>query len=293
MGGQQGGQMGGQQGGQMGGQQGGGGGGGGSVTGMTLEGLHGTNTTYTITISIDEAKNDLSSITPLSVPFTVLDQDGNALPAGYNFAWAPDGVSYHGGNKTWSQKYEASTIFTVKFKGEAVTGGKGSITIEPGTATDWAAMQPVTQNMQLTGQSGTTSLSVSIAIDIVQSGPHKITKDPPKPPPGQQQGGGTTSTTGYISPVEWAKRLIAKSASQKAAKNLFVNKAGFIGEYKGGIARRVLRQNEKLILLAPAPKNQVSQTKLSGAKKSTAIMKMRWPVISSGSRSKISGRKRR
>ena len=261
---------------------------------MTLEGLHGGSGTYTITISIDEAKNDLSSITPLSVPFTVLDQDGNPLPAGYTFTWSPDGFSYHGGNKTWSQKYEASTIFTVKFKGEAVTGGTGSLTIEPGTATDWAAMQPVTQNMQLTGQSGVTTLSVTIAIDIVQSGPHQITKDPPKPPPGQQQGnGGPTSTTGYISPVEWAKRLIAKSASQNAAKNLFVNKAGFIGEYNGGIARRVLRQNEKLILLAPAPKNQVSQTKMSGAKKSTGIMKMRWPLISSGSRSQISGRKRR
>ena len=119
-------------------------------------------------------------------------------------------------------------------------------------------------------------------------------KDPPKPPPGQQQGGGPTSQTGgYISPVEWAKRLIAKSASQKAAKNLFVSKAGFIGEYEGGIARRVLRQNEKLVLLAPAPKNQVSQTRLSGAKKSTAIMKMRWPVVRPGSRPKISGRKRR
>ena len=76
-------------------------------------------------------------------------------------------------------------------------------------------------------------------------------------------------------PLRWAKRLIAKSASQKATKNLFVSKAGFIGEYEGGIARRVLRQNEKLVLLAPAPKNQVSQTRLSGAKKSTAIMKMR------------------
>ena len=131
----------------------------------------------------------------------------------------------------------------------------------------------------------------------MQSGDHDILPPVVTPPQQQQQqqgGGGPTSTTGgYISPVEWAKRLIAKSASQKAAKNLFVNKAGFIGEYKGGIARRVLRQNEKLILLAPAPKNQISQTKLSGAKKSTGITKMRWPVVRSGSRPKISGRKRR
>ena len=280
MGGQQGG------GGQMGGQQGGGGGG-----SVTLEGLHGGNGNYKITISIDEAKNDLSSITPLSVPFTVLDQDGNPL-TGHTFTWAPDGVSYHSGTKSWTQRNDANTIYTVKFIGGSVTGGKGSITIEPGTATDWADMQPVTHNLQLSYNTGGATVSVTITIDIVQSGPHQITKDP-SGPPGQQQGGGTTSTTGYISPVEWAKRLMAKSASQKAAKALFVNKAGFIGEFKGGIARRVLRQNEKLILLAPAPKNQVSQTKLSGAKKSTAIMKMRWPVISSGSRSKISGRKRR